>query len=77
MEASREFVYQKFTEYYQDSPTVIPATTIPEEREFAYLMFKERFMVRHRRYAEFKNFRGMLAKTVPSDVYYSRTYFET
>ena len=48
MEASREFVYQKFTEYYQDPSTVIPATTLPEQREFAYLMFKERFMVRHR-----------------------------
>ena len=76
MEASREFVYQKFTEYYQDPSTVIPATTIPEQREFAYLMFKERFMVRHRRYAEFKNFRAMLAETVPSDVYHSCAYYE-
>ena len=76
MEASREFVYQKFTEYYQDPSTVIPATTIPEQREFAYLMFKERFMVRHRRFAEFKNFRAMLAETVPSDVYHSCAYYE-
>ena len=76
MEASREFVYQKFTEYYQDPSTVIPATTMPEQREFAYLMFKERFMVRHRRYAEFKNFRAMLAETVPSDVYHSCAYYE-
>ena len=76
MEASREFVYQKFTEYYQDPSTVIPAITIPEQREFAYLMFKERFMVRHRRFAEFKNFRAMLAETVPSDVYHSCAYYE-
>lgn len=76
MEASREFVYQKFTEYYQDPSTVIPATTIPEQREFAYLMFKERFMVRHRRFAEFKNFRAMLTETVPSDVYHSCAYYE-
>lgn len=76
MEASREFVYQKFTEYYQDPSTVIPATTLPEQREFAYLMFKERFMVRHRRFAEFKNFRELLAETVPSDVYHSCAYYE-
>jgi DNA primase small subunit len=76
LEASREFVYQKFTEYYQDPSTVIPATTMPEQREFAYLMFKERFMVRHRRFAEFKNFRAMLAETVPSDVYHSCAYYE-
>ncbi len=76
MEASREFVYQKFTEYYQDPSTVIPAPLISEQREFAYLMFKERFMVRHRRFAEFKNFRAVLAETVPSDVYHSCAYYE-
>ncbi len=76
MEASREFVFQKFTDYYRDLSTVIPTTTIPEQREFAYLMFKERFMVRHRRFAEFKNFRAMLAETVPSDVYHSCAYYE-
>ena len=76
MEASREFVYQKFTEYYRDPSTAIPATTKPEQREFAYLMFKERFMVRHRRFGEFKSFRAMLAETVPSDVYHSCAYYE-
>jgi DNA primase small subunit len=76
MEASREFVYQKFTDYYRDPSTVIPVTTLPEQREFAYLMFKERFMVRHRRFIEFKTFRSMLAETVPSDVYHSCAYYE-
>ena len=76
MEASREFVYQKFTEYYQDPSTVIPPPPIPEQREFGYLMFKERFMVRHRRVAEFNTFRAMLAETVPSDVYHSCAYYE-
>ena len=63
MEASREFVYKKFTEYYQDPSTVIPAVSNPEQREFGYLTFKEKFMVRHRRFAEFKNFRAMLTWT--------------
>ena len=76
MEASREFVYQKFTEYYRDPSTVIPQTSLPEQREFAYLMFKERFMVRHRRFGEFKNFRATIAETVPSDVYHSCAYYE-
>jgi DNA primase small subunit len=76
MEASREFVYQKFTEYYQDPSTVIPPVSMPEQREFGYLMFKERFMVRHRRFAEFKNLRAALAETVPSDVYHSCAYYE-
>ena len=76
MEVSREFVYQKFTDYYRDPSTVISPTSNPEQREFAYLMFKERFMVRHRRFTEFKTFRSMLADTVPSDVYHSCAYYE-
>jgi DNA primase small subunit len=76
MEASREFVYKKFTEFYQDSSTEIPAPLMYEQREFAYLMFKERFMVRHRRFAEFNNFRSTLAETAPSDVYHSCAYYE-
>ncbi len=76
MEASREFVYQKFAEYYQDPSTVIPAVSEPEQREFGYLMFKERFMVRHRSFAEFKSLRATLAETVPSDVYHSCAYYE-
>jgi DNA primase small subunit len=76
MEASREFVYQKFTDYYRDPFTVIPATSMPEQREFAYLMFKERFMVRHKRFAEFKSLRVALAEIVPSDVYHSCAYYE-
>lgn len=76
MEASREFVYQKFTEYYQDPSTMIPSPLMPEKREFGYLMFKERFMVRHRRFAEFKKLRATLAETVPSDVYHSCAYYE-
>jgi DNA primase catalytic subunit len=48
VEASREFVYQKFAEYYKDPSTLIPPVSLPAQREFGYLMFKERFMVRHR-----------------------------
>ena len=76
MEASREFVYQKFSEYYRDPSTLIPEVSLPEQREFGYLMFKERFMVRHRKFAEFKNLRATLAEAVPSDAYHSCAYYE-
>ena len=39
-------------------------------------MFKERFMVRHRRFASIKNLRAVLAETIPSDVYHSCAYYE-
>jgi DNA primase small subunit len=76
MEASREFVYQKFTEYYQDPSNAVPAVSAPEQREFGYLMFKERFMVRHRRFSSMTSLRAALAETVPSDVYHSCAYYE-
>jgi len=76
MEASRDFVYQKFCEYYRDPSTVIPAPVLLGQREFAYLLFKERFMVRHKRFEGISNLRSVLAETVPSDVYHSCAYYE-
>jgi len=76
METSREFVYQKFAEYYQDPCTVIPAVSMPGQREFGYLMFKEHFMVRHRRFSSMTNLSATLAENVPSDVYHSCAYYE-
>lgn len=76
MEASREYVYQKFSEYYKDPANVVPAPPLPERREFGYLMFRERFMVRHKRFNAINNLRAVLAETVPSDVYHSCAYYE-
>jgi DNA primase small subunit len=76
MEASREFVYQKFAEYYRESSPSVTAVSTPEQREFGYLMFKERFMVRHRRFRSMTSLRATLAETVPSDVYHSCAYYE-
>jgi DNA primase small subunit len=47
-----------------------------EQREFAYLMFRERFMVRHRRFESMSAFQKVLARNVPSDVYHSCAYYE-
>ncbi len=76
MEASREYVYQKFSEYYKDPANVVPEPPLPERREFGYLMFRERFMVRHKRFNAIDNLRAVLAETVPSDVYHSCAYYE-
>ncbi len=76
MEASREFVYQKFCDYYRDPSTIIPVPIVPSQREFAYLLFKERFMVRHKRFEEISRLRSALSENVPSDVYHSCAYYE-
>ena len=76
LEASRDFVYQKFSEYYRDSSTIIPEPISPGQREFAYLLFKERFMVRHKRFDGISNLKLVLKDTVMSDVYHSCAYYE-
>jgi DNA primase small subunit len=76
MDASKEFVYQRFAEYYKDPSTDLPSPPNPEQREFGYLMFRERFMVRHRHFTSIKNFRAVLADMIPSDVYHSCAYYE-
>ena len=76
MEASRDFVYQKFCEYYRDPSNIIPAPIFPEQREFGYLTFKDHFMVRHRRFSGINSLRAALNQVVPSDVYHSCAYYE-
>jgi DNA primase small subunit len=39
-------------------------------------MFKERFMVRHKRFESMQVFQNVLARNVPSDVYHSCAYYE-
>jgi DNA primase small subunit len=73
---SREFVFQKFSEFYKNPSNDVPAPPLLEQREFGYLMFKERFMVRHRHFDNINNLRVILATTVPSDVYHSCAYYE-
>jgi DNA primase small subunit len=74
--SSRDFVYSKFVEFYNNPLTLIPTPTSFEHREFAYLMFKERFMVRHKRFESMQVFQNVLARNVPSDVYHSCAYYE-
>jgi DNA primase small subunit len=76
VDASREFVFQRFSEFYKEPANAVPAPPLPHQREFGYLTFKEKFMVRHRRFEQIANFRELLAKTVPSDVYHSCAYYE-
>ncbi len=52
-----------------------PPTRI-ENREFGFLLFKERIMIRHKGFTKADDLRNFLKATVPSDVYYSSGYYE-
>jgi DNA primase small subunit len=73
---SIEFTYQRFSEFYRDPANAVPSPPLAHQREFGYLMFKEKFMVRHRRFEQIASFRTVIADTVPSDVYHSCAYYD-
>ena len=74
--STREFIQQKFAEYYKQNRDTVQPPTSMEKREFAFLLFKEKTMLRHKGFKTAEDFRGMLLNVVPSDVYYSSAYYE-
>jgi DNA primase small subunit len=69
-------VRHKFSEFYASPSTRIPAPAAIEQRELAFLLFKEKMMVRHRSAANVNGLRRSLCDLEPSDVYYSCAYYE-
>jgi DNA primase small subunit len=74
--SSRDFVYGKFCDFYRRPSTVIPAPAAVGQREFGFLLFKERAMVRHRGFEGIDDVKSFLEDVAPSDVYYSCAYYE-
>ena len=68
------FIRGTFARYYHDNP-VQPPTSM-EKREFGFLLFRERMMVRHKTFRVEEDLRNFIESTTPSDVYYSAAYYE-
>jgi DNA primase small subunit len=75
-ESSREFVCEKFADFYSN-PSFIPSPSLLNQRELAFLLFKERIMLRHKGFANINALKSFLGETVPSDVYHSCAYYES
>jgi len=73
---TKSFVQDKFAEYYQKHASTIPPPTSIEKREFGFLLFKERIMLRHKGFQNVDSLREFLKATVPSDTYYSGAFYE-
>jgi len=69
-------VKRKFAEFYANPSTQIPAPASLEQRELAFLLFKEKMMVRHRNATNVNGLRRLVCDMEPSDVYYSCAYYE-
>lgn len=72
---SREFIRSMFADYYHGLTGLnVPACI--ESREFGFLTFVERSMLRHMSFTSAAGLETFLAKTVPSDAYFSCAYYE-
>jgi len=71
-----DFLRDTFFEYYAKcfEEKCIPSSF--ERREFGALLFKGKIMVRHKSFTSASEVRGFLCSLIPSDVYYSSSYYE-
>ena len=74
--SSRNFVYEKFSDFYNDPSTEISPPTSLRQRELGFLLFKQGIMQRHKAREHIEDLRALLRETVPSDVYRSCAYYE-
>ncbi|MEM2098537.1 MAG: DNA primase small subunit PriS [Candidatus Bathyarchaeia archaeon] len=75
-EFSQDFIYTKFSEFYKNPSTEIPVPASINKREFAFLLLKEKIMLRHKSFADINNLKAFIINNIPSDVYYSCAYYE-
>ncbi|HIE15131.1 TPA: hypothetical protein EYP70_07655, partial [Candidatus Bathyarchaeota archaeon] len=69
------FIRDKFREFYERESDRIEAPTSIEMREFGFLLFGEKIMIRHKSFTEIKDLRRFLREIVPMHVYYSAAYY--
>jgi DNA primase small subunit len=74
--SSRDWVYEKFSAFYRNPQYTFPSPKSFSQREYAFLLFKERAMVRHKAFASSTSLRSALRERIPSDVYHSCAYYE-
>jgi len=73
---TKAFIQEKFAEYYRlNSASIDPPSSLAN-REFAFLLFKERMMLRHKGVKNAEDLRTLLKTVMPSDVYYSSAHYE-
>jgi DNA primase small subunit len=76
MGISLEFVKGKFREYYEEEYTATNAPPNMERREFGFLTFDGKIMLRHLCFKTKENLELFLRRETFSDVYYSCAYYE-
>jgi DNA primase small subunit len=71
-----DFLKQHFLTYYKEHANALKPPPSMNEREFGFLTFREKIMIRHKAFNDLESFKDTLLSLTPSDVYYSTAYYE-
>jgi DNA primase small subunit len=72
---TEQLIRQKFQQYYITHSKGYYAPPNPAEREYGFLLFKEKFMVRHRSFKDPAQLIAAIRELVPAHVYFSTAYY--
>lgn len=73
---SSNFIREKFAEYYEKINSVSQPPSSIQSREFGFILFKEKIMLRHKGFENADALNSFLRTTVPLHAYYSSAYYE-
>jgi DNA primase small subunit len=74
--SAQDFVREIFTKYYEAHCNEIMPPSSLEQREFGFILNKEKMMIRHKNFSSPHELRRFIVTNTPSDVYYSSAYYE-
>lgn len=66
---------RKFSEYYKENTSIIKPPKLLNKREFGFVLFDEKIVIRHQGFEEIGGLLEFIKTTTPSDVYYSAAYY--
>ena len=76
MNPTELLIRRKFQEFYLGLTKEFYLPPRPEKREYGFLLFKEKFMVRHRAFRDPSVLLGAIRDLVPAHIYFSTAYYQ-
>jgi DNA primase small subunit len=75
-ETAVDFIERKFAEYYADPLEPVSPPSSFTQREFGFIPFTEKIMIRHKSFTTPKEFMAFITSITPAHAYYSAAYYE-
>jgi len=72
----QDFIQRTFAEYYRSHCREIRPPSLISQREFGFLLSREKMMVRHKSFLTAEELQRFILTNVPADVYYSSAHYE-